>query len=51
MFIEEGIRDKVKVILGGAPVTKEWTDEIGADGFAADGPSAVTLVKQLLKIQ
>ncbi len=47
-FRDEGIRDDVKIIVGGAPVTKEWAEEIGADGYAPDGFSAVNLVKQLL---
>lgn len=45
-----GIRDKVKVIVGGAPVTDEWAKEIGADGYAEDAPGAVKLVKTLLNI-
>ena len=42
------IRDKFKVIIGGAPVTKEWTDECNADGFAGSAVEAVKLVKNLL---
>jgi len=42
-----GLGNKVKVIIGGAPTTKEWADEIGADGWAGDAVSAVDLVKQL----
>lgn len=45
---EEGIRDSVKVILGGAPVTAEFAKEIGADGFAPDAGSATELVEKLL---
>jgi methylmalonyl-CoA mutase cobalamin-binding domain/chain len=37
----EGLLDKVKVMVGGAPVTQEWADEAGADGFAPDAPEAV----------
>lgn len=44
-----GLRNKVKVIIGGAPTTKEWADEIGADGWAGDAISAVNLAKKLLK--
>lgn len=47
-FKTAGIRDKVKVIVGGAPVTQDWADDIGADGFAEDAVSAVDLVKRLL---
>ncbi|OLS31775.1 MAG: Trimethylamine corrinoid protein [Candidatus Thorarchaeota archaeon AB_25] len=44
-----GLRGDVKVIIGGAPTTQEWADEIGADGWAGDAVSAVSLVKQLVK--
>lgn len=46
----KGIRDKFKVILGGAPVTNTWVTECGADGFAGSAVGAVNLVKKLLKI-
>lgn len=46
---EAGLRDKVKVIIGGAPVTQEYADEICADGFAADASLAVTLAKSLVQ--
>jgi len=42
------MRDKVKVIIGGAPVTAEFAEQIGADGFAADASSAVKKVRELL---
>ncbi len=45
---EAGLRDRVKVVLGGAPVTQEYSDKIGADGYAADAASAVELVKRLV---
>jgi 5-methyltetrahydrofolate--homocysteine methyltransferase len=45
-----GIRDKVKVMVGGAPVTQQWADEIGADGYAPDAASAVDKAKELLSI-
>lgn len=45
---KEGLRDKVKVIIGGAPITEEWCREIGADGYAHDAFEAVRLVKRLL---
>jgi len=47
---EAGMRDKVKVMIGGAPVTQEYADEIGADGYAPDAASAVDKLKELLKI-
>lgn len=43
-----GLRDKVKVMVGGAPVTPEFAREIGADGTAPDASQAVTLAKSLL---
>lgn len=46
---EAGIRDQVKVIIGGAPVTDRFADEIGADGYAPDASSAVDVAKALLK--
>ena len=46
---KEGIRDKFKVIVGGAPITQSFADEIGADGYGEDAQSAVELVKELLK--
>jgi corrinoid protein of di/trimethylamine methyltransferase len=48
-LIETGLRDRIKVIVGGAPVNQKFADDIGADGYAADAGNAVELVKQLLK--
>ena len=45
---EAGLRDRVKIMVGGAPVTQEFTDEIGADGTAEDAAAAVSLAKELL---
>jgi 5-methyltetrahydrofolate--homocysteine methyltransferase len=45
-----GLRDKVKVIIGGAPVTQRYADEIGADGYAPDANSAVRKTKELLQV-
>ncbi|MGZ4131603.1 MAG: cobalamin B12-binding domain-containing protein [Actinomycetota bacterium] len=44
----EGIRDDVRVMVGGAPVTPEWADRIGADGYANNAPEAVEIAKKLL---
>ncbi len=44
----EGLRDQVKVIIGGAPVTDKYAADIGADGFAPDAASAASLAKQLI---
>ncbi|UWG97877.1 corrinoid protein [Dehalobacter sp. DCM] len=46
---EEGLRDKVKIIVGGAPISQEFADSIGADGFAPDAASAADLCKELVK--
>jgi len=43
-----GLRDKVKVMVGGAPLTDQYAREIGADGYAADASRAVALAKSLL---
>ncbi|ADL12740.1 corrinoid protein [Acetohalobium arabaticum] len=43
---EAGIRDEVKVILGGAPVSQDFADEIDADGYASDGSAATDLVRK-----
>jgi corrinoid protein of di/trimethylamine methyltransferase len=43
----EGLRDQVKVMVGGAPVTPEWAEKIGADGYANNAPEAVDVAKKL----
>lgn len=45
---QAGVRDRVKVMIGGAPVTQDYADEIGADGYAPDAASAVDKAKELL---
>jgi 5-methyltetrahydrofolate--homocysteine methyltransferase len=45
----KGMREKVRVMVGGAPVNEKFARDIGADGYAPDGPSAVDLAKQLMK--
>jgi 5-methyltetrahydrofolate--homocysteine methyltransferase len=42
-----GIRDSVKVVIGGAPVSEEYADKIGADGYGADGFQAVSVIESL----
>ena len=44
-----GIRDDIIVMVGGAPVTQEYADAVGADGYAADASSAVRLAKDLIE--
>ena len=46
---ESGISDQVKVMIGGAPVTQDFADQIGADGYAHDAGSATRLAKSLLQ--
>jgi 5-methyltetrahydrofolate--homocysteine methyltransferase len=45
---QAGLRDRVKIIVGGAPVTRAYAEEIGADGYAPDASRAVSLAKQLV---
>lgn len=45
---EAGVRDKVKIMIGGAPVTQAFADEVGADGYSPDAASAADLAKQLI---
>jgi 5-methyltetrahydrofolate--homocysteine methyltransferase len=42
-----GLRDRVKVMVGGAPVTPEWAEKIGADGYANNAPEAVEIARKL----
>jgi corrinoid protein of di/trimethylamine methyltransferase len=46
-----GIRDKVKVIFGGAPCTPEWVEEIGGDGYAENAIEAVKVAKRLIGVK
>ena len=45
---EAGIRDQVRVMIGGAPISQEWAETIGADGYAEDAVGAVELAKQMV---
>ncbi len=47
-IVESGLRDQVKILVGGAPVTQAFAEEIGADGFAADAGAASKLAKALV---
>jgi len=47
-LVAEGIRDQVKVMVGGAPVTPEWAEKIGADGYANNAPEAVEVARKLV---
>lgn len=49
LFTEEGIRDNHAILVGGAPVTQQWADEIGADGYAKTAEEAVRLAIDFMK--
>jgi len=48
---KEGLRQKVKVMVGGAPVTRDWVTAIGADGFSEDAIGAVAIAKQFMGVE
>jgi corrinoid protein of di/trimethylamine methyltransferase len=50
-IVAAGLRDRVKLIFGGAPVTEEWVREIGGDGYAENAIEAVNVAKRLLKAE
>ena len=45
---EAGLRDQIKIMVGGAPVTDAFSQQIGADGYASNAASAADLAKQLV---
>jgi 5-methyltetrahydrofolate--homocysteine methyltransferase len=47
----EGLKDTVKVMIGGAPLTQKYADEIGADGYAPDAVSAISKARELLNLR
>jgi trimethylamine corrinoid protein len=47
---EAGLRQKVKVVIGGSPINQEFADSIGADGYASNAPEGVKLIKKMLGI-
>jgi 5-methyltetrahydrofolate--homocysteine methyltransferase len=49
LFSEEGIRDNFTIMVGGAPVSQKWADEIGADGYAKTAEEAVKVALDLMK--
>jgi len=51
MLRQRGLNNKIKTVIGGAPVTQDYADQIGADGYAQDASSAVDKVKELLGLQ
>jgi len=50
-IVAAGMRDRVKLIFGGAPVTEEWVKEIGGDGYADNAIEAVNVAKRLLRAE
>ena len=50
-FIDAGLRDEVKIMVGGAPVTQEFADDMGADGYGKDALACVALAKKLLGVE
>ena len=48
-LVEAGVRDQVKVVIGGAPVTQSYADEIGADGYSDDAGGAARMTKAMLE--
>jgi corrinoid protein of di/trimethylamine methyltransferase len=47
-IVKAGLRDNIKIMVGGAPVTQEYADSVGADGYAPDAASAAELAKKLV---
>jgi methanogenic corrinoid protein MtbC1 len=45
---DRGLRDKVKIMVGGAPVLPDWANEIGADGYGDNAAEAIKLAKELI---
>lgn len=50
-FIDADLRDQVKIMVGGAPVTQEFADDMGADGYGKDALACVSLAKKLLGVE
>ncbi len=47
-FVKAGLRDRIKIIIGGAPVTQQFADDIGADAYGASASSAVAIARRLV---
>jgi len=48
-LVEAGVRDRVQVLVGGAPITQQFADQIGADGYAKDAAAAVRVAEQVVR--
>jgi 5-methyltetrahydrofolate--homocysteine methyltransferase len=49
-LVDKGVRDSIKIIVGGAPITQEFSDKIGANGFGPDASQAAIIAKKLMGI-
>ncbi len=49
-FQQAGLRDRVKILIGGAPISQKYADEIGADGYSENAPGAVHLARRALNL-
>jgi 5-methyltetrahydrofolate--homocysteine methyltransferase len=49
-FEDEGMREDVKIMVGGAPVTQEFAEDMGADGYGKDAIACVDMAKELLGV-
>ena len=49
-FEEAGLREEVKILVGGAPVTKNFADEMGADGYGSNAVECVQIAKDILGV-
>lgn len=47
-IVEKGLRNSIKIMIGGAPITDEWAEKVGADGYAPDAGKAVQLARRLV---
>ena len=47
-LVKDGVRDQIKIIIGGAPITQEFADDIGADGYSEDASTAVELCDRMM---
>lgn len=49
MMKDAGVRDQIKILIGGAPISQKYADQIGADGYAPNGPSAIKAAEKLME--
>jgi methanogenic corrinoid protein MtbC1 len=48
LLVERGLRDRFKILVGGAPTSRKWAEEIGADGYGESAPAAVRAAQVLM---